>query len=424
MPSFFIPLTGLNADSMALNTIANNLANMSTTGFKAGTAQFSDLFYQQMGANGSGDPIQVGGGTQIARVSTDFSSGSANYTGLDTDVALQGNGFFIVSDGQNQYLTRDGNFSLDASGNLITANGLKVVGYPAANGVVNTNTGMLPINIPEGEVLSPKATGSFGMTTNLDPTATAGTSFPATVNLYDSLGEMHTATVTYTSNGDGTWNYSMALATGEQSPAQTVTGVMKFDQSGDLQTIQPTGAASASPVGTAAGDVSSIPASFTGLTDGASDLTMDWNLLGTSGTPTISQTAGKSEVSATTQDGYTSGQYEGFTVAADGTVTAVFSNQQKQNVGQIGLGNVANLQGLQADGNGVFSTTLASGTMNTGTPGSAGLGSMEDGFLEGSNVNISNQFADLIMAQRAFEANSKSITTFDTLTQETIQMIH
>jgi flagellar hook protein FlgE len=424
MPSFFIPLTGLNADSWALNTIANNLANMNTTGYKAGTAEFSDLFYQEIGATGSGDPIQSGGGTQIARVSTDFSSGTANWTGLSTDVALQGNGFFIVSDGQNQYLTRDGNFSLDANGNLITANGLKVIGYPAADGVVNTNTSMVPINIPESEILSPQATANFGMTTNLDPTATAGTTFPGTVNLYDSLGEMHTATVTYTSNGDGTWNYSMALPAGDQNPAQTVTGVMKFDQSGNLQSIQPTGAAAPVPVGTAPGDVSSIPASFTGLTDGAADLTMNWNLLGASGTPTISQTAGKSAVSTTTQDGYTSGQYQGFTIGSDGTVTASFSNQQKLNVGQIGMGNVANLQGLQADGNGVYSSTLASGNLATGIAGSAGLGSMEDGALEGSNVNISNEFADLIIAQRAFEANSKSVTTFDTITQETIQMIH
>ena len=424
MPSFFIPLTGLNADSWALNTIANNLANMNTTGFKAGTAEFSDLFYQQIGATGSGDPIQVGGGTQIANTSTDFSTGVARWTGLSTDVALQGNGFFIVSDGQNQYLTRDGNFSLDASGNLVTANGLKVLGYPAANGVVNTNTSMVPINIPESEILSPRATSSFGITANLDATTTSGTSFPATVNLYDSLGEMHTATVTYTANGNGSWNYSMSLPAGDQAAAQTVTGTMNFDQNGNLVTVQPTGAATPSTVGTAAGDVSSIPVSFTGLSDGASDLTMDWNLLGTAGTPTISQTAATSAVNTSTQDGYTSGQYEGFTIGSDGTVTADFSNMQKINVGQIGLGNVPNLQGLQADGNGDYSTTLASGNLSTGLSGSAGLGRMADGSLEGSNVNISNEFANLIIAQRAFEANSKSVTTFDTITQETIQMIH
>lgn len=424
MPSFFIPLTGLNADSSALNTIANNLANMNTIGFKARMAQFADLFYQQIGATGNGDPVQVGAGTQIAAISTDFSDGSSNWTGLNTDVALQGNGFFIVSDGTSQYLTRAGNFSLDSGGNLITTSGLHVMGYPAVNGVVNTNTAVAPINIPESEILPPKATGSFSMTANLDSTSPAATAFPATANIYDSLGQMHTANITYTANGNGSWGYSIALPASDVTAAQTVTGTMKFDTSGNLTTIQPTGAASPLTVGTAPGDVSSIPVAFTGLTDGAANLNMNWNLLGASGTPTISQVASKSAVSATSQDGYTSGQYSKFTIGSDGTVTVTFSNQQKLNVGQIALGNVANLQGLEAVGAGNYATTLASGTATIGASGSAGLGTMQDGALEGSNVNISAEFANLIIAQRAFEANSKTVTTFDSITEQTIQMIH
>jgi flagellar hook protein FlgE len=425
MPSFFIPLTGLNADSSALNTIANNLANMNTVGFKSHSAQFADLFYQQIGSTGTGDPIQVGAGTQISAISTDFSSGTSNYTGLDTDVALQGSGFFVVSDGASQYLTRAGNFSLDASGNLVTSNGLRVMGYPAVNGVVNTNSALAPINVPESETMSPQATGSFNISATLNSATASGSTFPATVNIYDSLGQMHTATVTYTANGNGSWGYSIALPAGDQAAAQTVTGSMNFDQNGNLFSIQPTGAAAASPVGTAAGDVSSIPVAFTGLSDGAADLSMNWNLLGTGGTPSISQVAvSKSVVNGTLQDGYNSGQYQGFTIGSDGTVTVSFSNQQKLNVGQIALGNVANLQGLEATGNGDYDATLASGTATIGTSGSAGLGAMEDGALEGSNVNISSEFANLIIAQRAFEANSKSVTTFDTITQETIQMIH
>ena len=424
MPSFFIPLTGLNADTSALNTIANNLANMSTVGFKARLAQFADLFYQNIGATGNGDPVQVGAGTQISAISTDFSSGTSNFTGLNTNVALQGNGFFVVSDGTNQYLTRAGNFSLDSSGNLITTGGLRVMGYPAANGVVNTNTALTPINIPESAILSPKATGSFSISANLDSATAAASNFPATVNIYDSLGQMHTATVTYTANGNCSWNYSIALPASDLGAAQTVTGNMTFDSSGNLTTIQPTGAAAPSTVGTAAGDVSSIPVAFTGLTDGAANLTMNWNLLGSGGTPTISQVASKSAVNATNQDGYTSGQFQSFTIGSDGTATVTFSNQQKMNVGQIALGNVSNLQGLEAMGDGNYATTLASGTPTIGTSGSAGLGTMEDGALEGSNVNISAEFANLIIAQRAFEANSKSVTTFDTITQETIQMIH
>ncbi len=423
MPSFFIPLSGLNADSQAMNTIANNLANMNTPGYKERAAQFAEMFYQQIGSSGSGNPIQVGAGTKIGAISTDFSDGTSNWTGLSTDVALQGNGFFVVSDGQAQFLTRAGNFSVDANGNLITSDGLRVMGYPAVNGVVNTNAALTPINIPESQILSPKATRSFSISANLDPTTSAASKFPATVNMYDSLGQMHTATVTYTANGGGSWGYSIALPAGDTA-APPVTGTMTFDKNGNLATIQPTGAAAPSNVGTAAGDVSSIPVAFTGLNDGATNLNMNWNLLGASGTPTLSQVAGKSAVNATSQDGYAPGQYQGFAVGSDGTITVSFSNQQKLNVGQIALGNVANLQGLQAVGNGNFTSTLASGSVNIGASGSAGLGIMQDAALEGSNVNISSEFANLIIAQRAFEANSKSVTTFDTITQETIQMIH
>jgi flagellar hook protein FlgE len=177
-------------------------------------------------------------------------------------------------------------------------------------------------------------------------------------------------------------------------------------------------------VGTAAGDVSSIPLSFTGLAGGAANLNMNWNLLGASSTPTISQVDTASAVSATTQNGYPSGQYQSFTINSDGTVTASYSNGQKQNVGQLALANVANLQGLKHLGNGDYATTLASGAASVGVSGAAGLANVQDGALEASNVNISAEFSNLIIAQRAFEANAKSVTTFDTVTQDTINMVH
>src|ERR1035438_1854918 len=180
MASFSIPLTGLNADSTALNTIANDLSNMNTTAFKSQSTNFSDLFYQQIGSTGSGDPIQVGAGTQVAN-ETDYAQGSINSTGDATDVALNGSGFFVVSSGNgaNEY-SRAGNFSLTSNGNLVTANGLNVMGYPAANGVVNTNAPLAPINIPVGQVEQPQAT-TINMMTNLDATSLSGTTFPAQV---------------------------------------------------------------------------------------------------------------------------------------------------------------------------------------------------------------------------------------------------
>jgi flagellar hook protein FlgE len=427
MASFYIPLTGLESDSTALNTIANDLSNMNTTAFKGQSTNFSDLFYQQIGSTGSGDPIELGAGVKVASNETIFSQGSINATGNATDVAINGNGFFVVDPTSGgQEFTRAGDFSLTSTGALVTTGGASVMGYPAPGGVVNTNAPLAPINIPVGQVEQPSATTSMNMTLNLDSASAANTVFPTDITVYDSLGDPHTAAITYTQTGTNTWSYSVALpaadfASGVSTP---VTGTMNFDANGNLSSIQPTGAAAATTVGTASGDVSSIPLSFTGLTDQASNLNISWNLLGPSGTPTISQVDTASAVSATTQNGYSSGQYQSFTVGSDGTVTATFSNGEMLNVGQIAMGDVTNLQGLQLLGDGDYAATLASGTPAIAPSGTDGLGTLQDGALEGSNVNISAEFSDLIIAQRGFEANSKAVTTFDTITEETINMIH
>ncbi len=426
MASFFIPLTGLESDSTALNTIANDLSNMNTTAFKGQSTNFSDLFYQQIGATGSGDPIELGAGVKVASNETVYSQGTINATGNATDVAINGNGFFVVDPTSGgQEFTRAGDFSLTSTGALVTSGGAAVMGYPAVNGVVNTNAPLTAINIPVGQVEQPQATANMNMTLNLDSASASGTVFPTDITVYDSLGDPHTAAITYTQTATNTWSYSVALpaadfASGVSTP---VSGTMTFDQNGNLSTITPTGGA-ATTVGTGAGDISSIPLAFNGLTDKAANLAISWNLLGTSGTPTISQVDTSSAVSATTQDGYSSGQYQSFTVGSDGTVTATFSNGEKLNVGQIAMGNVTNLQGLQLLGDGDYAATLASGTPSIAPSGTDGLGTLQDGALEGSNVNISAEFSDLIIAQRGFEANSKTVTTFDTITQETINMIH
>jgi flagellar hook protein FlgE len=427
MASFSIPLSGLNADSTALNTIANNLANMSTTAYKAQTTNFSDLFYQQIGSTGSGDQIQMGAGVQVASNATDFTQGSYNTSGMTSnDVALDGNGFFVVGNGSSNLYTRDGSFSQDASGNLVTANGLSVMGYPAVNGVVNTNAPLTAINIPViGQVQQPQATTSFSMTANLDSTSNTGTQFPASVGIYDSLGVSHTATITYQQTGTNTWSYSAALPASDftSGVSTPITGSMSFDSSGNLTSITPTGG-TATTVGTGTGDISSIPLNFTGLSDGAADLKMSWNLLGSNGTSTISQEDSESVASAAPANGYAAGVYQSFNIGGDGTVTATYSNGQTQAVGRLALANVTNPQGLSLQGSGDYATTLASGAASIGPSGTGGLGTIQDSALEESNVNISAEFSNLIIAQRAFEANSKAVTTFDTVTQETINMIH
>ncbi|WP_263359578.1 flagellar hook protein FlgE [Acidicapsa ligni] len=408
MASFYIPLTGLETDSTAMNTIANNLANMNTTGFKSQTVNFSDLFYQQIGTEGSGDEIQLGAGVQTSSIESDFTQGGVDSTGVSSDVYLDGNGFFVLNDGGTNIYTRDGNFGTDQNGNLITASGLPVMGFPAVGGVVNTSAPLAPISIPVGQVEPPQPTSTFGMTVNLDSSAAVGAVVPGQVKIYDSLGANYMANVTYTKTGTNTWSYAITLPAGSSTGSANTTGTLAFDANGNLTT--PT---------------ANVPGiNFTGMSDGAADMSMTWNISGTAGKPTITQVDSASGVSATTQNGYTSGQYQSFTVGADGTVSATFSNGQPLAVGQLALANVSNLQGLQLMGSGNYATTLASGEASVGVSGAAGLGSIQDGVLEDSNVNISAEFSDLIIAQRAFEANSKAVTTFDTVTQETINMIH
>ncbi len=411
MGSFSIPLSGLEANSVALNTIGNNLANLNTTAYKGQTTSFEDLFYQQIGQSGSGDAIQVGAGTRVSGTSTDFTEGTIlpDQNTNSSDMALAGNGFFLVNQNGVQSLTRAGNFQLSSNGNLITQDGQQVMGYAAVNGVVNQNSSLSPITIPVGLNEGAQATQNFSVTTNLNSGATIGTPFSTPVQIFDSLGQSHQATVNYTKTGTNTWNFSVSLPAGDATgvPANN-TGTLTFDSSGNL----------VSPSGT----VSNI--TFPGLTDGAADLNFNWNLNDSSGSPTISQLASaSSNNAASTQDGFTSGVYQSFTADANGVITAQFSNGRTSTIGQVAVATVANTEGLTASGSNNFTTTAASGQASIGVAGTGGRGTLDDGALEQSNVNISTEFSNLIVAQRAFEANSKTVTTFDTVSQDVLAMI-
>jgi flagellar hook protein FlgE len=512
MPSFYIPLSGLNADSTALNTIANNLSNMNSTAFKAQTTNFSDLFYQQIGTTGSGEGIQVGGGVKVASNHTNFTQGTFNTNGTTaSDVALNGNGFFIVNSRAGNLLTRNGAFTQNATGVLQTADGFAVMGYPAVNGAVNTNAALTPITIPViGQVIKPQATTSFGMNATLDSEAAVDTTVTGQVQVYDSLGKSYEATVTYTKKDATHWDYSITLPDTLQAQSSvtggTTTTVYNFGTSGaGTATVDPgtnltitglkadgttatiiapkvtagddvgiyktalnaalatagiTGVAvnatggqlsitgtdfltsgsviqdpiaSAGAQGTltfdASGNLVSPAANITGITfaglsNGAAPMNMSWNILGSSGSPLINQADAQSATSSTIQDGFPSGTYQSFSIGPDGTVTASYSNGHSQIVGQLALANVSNLQGLALQGNGNYAVTPESGAASIGVSGTNGLGKIQGSALEQSNVNISAEFSNLIIAQRAFEANAKSVTTFDTIAQDTINMIH
>jgi flagellar hook protein FlgE len=512
MPSFDIPLSGLNADSTALNTIANNLSNMNTTGFKAQTTNFSDLFYQQVGTTGSGDEIQAGTGVQVASNSTDYTGGSIASTGVSTDAAIDGTGFFVLDNSGSRLYTRDGNFQLSSNGTLESTAGQAVMGYAATNGVVNTSGALSDIVVPTGQVMQPSATTTFSMTQNLNSESAVGATASGPVTVYDSLGNSYVATVNYTKTGNNTWSYNITMPDTLTPTSATAAGVTTFsydfgasgattvdsgtnltitapataggtattalptftgspetiaDYVTDLNTalgaagikvgaggvtigaaggvltisgasISTSGSVIQDPVGAnttgtltfnssgnlvnPAGDVSGI--TFAGLSDGAATMNMTWDLFGSAGAGSISQTAAANSTSSTNQNGYTSGEYQSFTIGLDGTVAATYSNGKTQDVGQLAIATVSNQQGLVDVGSTEYQASSASGAASVGVAGAGGRGTLEGSSLEASNVNISAEFSDLIVAQRAFEANAKSVTTFDTITQETINMIH
>ena len=409
MPNFSIPLSGLSADSVALNTIGNNLANLNTTAFKGQSTEFEDLFYQQIGNNGSSDTLQVGVGTKIETTSTNFSQGSINPTaGVPTNLALSGDGFFVVQQNGLNVLTRAGNFQLDAKGNFITAEGASVMGYSATNGVVNTNGALTALSLPIGATETGMATQNVGFTANLNAGSTVGTAYSTAVTGYDSLGQTHLITVTYTKTAANTWDYSIGIPATDYAgtPANT-TGTLTFNSSGQLTAP--------------AADVAGV--TFPGLTDSAADLSFNFNLYNAAGTPTLSQTIAPSQQNANNQDGFPSGIYQGFDSDATGKLTATFSNGQTETVGQVAVATVANPDGLRIVGLNNLEATAASGGLIAGVAGTGSRGTITGSALELSNVDISTEFANLIVAQRDFEANSKTVTTFDTVTQDTIAMI-
>lgn len=407
MASFSIALTGLKADTVALNTVGNNLANLNTTAFKKQSTAFEDLFYQQIGSSGSNNAIQVGVGTKVSSTATSYLQGSLSTTGNPADMALSGDGFFVVQQGGVQSLTRAGNFQLDATGNLITVDGAQVMGYGAVNGVVSPNSSLGALQLPIGSTEAAKATQNVGLTANLNAGASVGTQFATPVTMYDSLGQTHAATITYTKTGANAWGYAVALPAGDATGAANNTGTLTFDSAGKL--VTPTA------------DVAGI--AFTGMTNGASNLSFNWNLYDGSGSPTIAQSTAASTTTATSQDGFASGVYQGFSVDGSGVISASFSNGHTTAIGQVAVASVANQQGLVLAGSNNYKTSPSSGLASIGVAGAGGRGTIQDSTLEQSNVDISTEFADLIVAQRAFEANSKTVTAFDTVAQETIGMI-
>ena len=410
MPSFSTSLSGLNANSLALSVIANNLANLSTIAYKGMTPIFSDLFYQQVGSSGSGNPIQVGVGAQVSSIASPFTQGNIDSTGVSTDCAIQGGGFFLVDkDGMRSY-TRAGNFTIDTDGRLVNDEGAFVLGYQADNGVISPSQTLGPLSLASGQMSAPQATSNVSLSMNLDAAAAVSDNFSTPVVAYDSLGTSHVLTYTFTKSAANTWDYQITIpaedvgATG--SPVVVSTGSLTFDGAGKLTAP--------------AADVSGITVSS--LADGANDMSLTWKLYDDHSNPVITQVAGPSATSTTRQDGFSSGTLMDFSITGDGVINGVLSNGQTLALGQIALATFPNSQGLTRTGSNSFLASLSSGLPNVGAPGTGGRGTLKGGALESSNVDIAKEFAQLILAQRGYQANARAITTSDEVTQEAINL--
>ena len=417
MPLFSIPLSGLNAASQALSVISNNLANLNTNSYKDQSVSFQDLFYQELGASGSGDPIQTGNGVTTAAISSNFTDGGLDTTSVPTDMAITGNGFFVTQQNGTTQYTRDGNFTENSTGQLVTQDGQLVMAYPVAGGKVDTSSGVGPLNVSQSVTNPPAATTQFALNTNLNASANPGDSSSVPLTVYDSLGNSHILTFKFTKASDpttpNTWGYTVTLpgADTTSGKANVVTsGSLTFDGSGNLP---PT------PL-----DISipSVPASDS-FSDGANAMTsLTWTLIAPNGSSNLTQLATTSAPSTTTQDGHPAGTLQTFTVDSTGVVEGVFSSGQSRQIGQVALASFANDQGLQRVGSNDYAPTLASGDASIGTPGTGGRGTITGGALELSNVDVATEFAKMIVAQRGYEANAKVVTTFDQVAQDTIAL--
>lgn len=405
--SFNIGLSGLKAASQDLSVISNNIANVNTIGFKGSRAEFADIYNRQVGGLGSGAGFlgKLGGGVRLGSVSQLFSQGNFELTGRALDFAINGDGFFVVQDqssGENLY-SRAGAFRVDREGYIENAFNQRLQVYSVVDADIPTfNTGSTSdLQLPP-EINAPNASNEIDLALNLDTTAedlTAAAAFDSTqadtynhstsFTAYDSLGEPHTVTLFFRKEGTD-WQTFLQVDGTDIGTSQTLA----FDPTGGLTAAQPI----------------NFGAVFTPA-NGANDIDLDIDFTGTTyyGTDFA--------VNDLVQDGYPPGRLVAMEVGDSGVVSARYSNGQSDPLGQLALATFSNNQGLEQAGESTWAATYNSGDALLGIPGSGGVGVVEAGGLEQSNVEMSEELVNLITAQRNFQANAQVITANDTVTQ-------
>jgi len=410
LTSFYTALSGISANSQAINVIGNNLANINTTAFKGSRANFAELLGGISYAS-NGNPIQTGLGTISAGVTPLFTQGSIQTTGRSTDVAMSGNGFFVVGTGTNYAYTRAGNFNFNGAGQLVNSDGYSVVGYMATGGVINSNSPLAPITIQGSRNLPPQATTTLGITANLDSQAETDSQYSTAVQVFDSLGLAHTITFTFTKTGPTSWTWDATI------PAMDVGGVVT-----DPPTSIGSGSLTFSNVGVLVSPTENATLTATGLANGAADLGITFEIYSAAGAPQFTGNVGASAVSSVTQNGYASSTLRDVAIDGDGIIRGIYDNGQVNALAQLAIANFDNPEGLLKFSGTCFVKATSSGEPSVGAARTGGRGTVNGSSLELSNVDIAEQFTSLIIAQRGYQANSRVISTTDELYQEAINL--
>ncbi len=414
--SLFAGISGLNANSTAMTVIGDNIANVNTTAFKSNSSSFANVLSQSLGGSDIGG---IGRGVEFWGVSPSWSQGSIENTSNATDMAINGKGFFTVEDDSGSaFYTRAGEFSFNKDGDLVNPDGLYVQGYTvssiAADGTITLGP-IANINVPGESTAPPQATTTSTLDINLDAGAAVNDTYSSTQTIYDSFGNAIPLTLTFTKTAANAWTADVSVPPGTVTNPATDIGItnanLTFDGSGNL--ILP-------------GTDPSI--TLTNLNNGAADMSginaINWDLFDSAGTTNgdLTQYAAASTTSFNTQDGHAAGNLRGVSVDESGYVIGAYSNGQLTPLYQVVLAEFPSYFGLSKMGKNLYAESRASGQAMTGVPLSGSLGSISPSAIEMSNVDLAQEFVKMITTQRAFQANSRVITTSDEILQELISL--
>jgi len=405
MIAIFTGVAGLQTYQRAVDVIANNIANVNTVGFKAARVSFAEALAQTLraGSESGTNPMQIGLGVGLASIDNLMNQGNLKSTGRPTDVAILGDGFFVLSDGSAIRFTRSGVFQLDGRNRLVAAaNGMQVLGWLAnpTTGEIDTTTNIDPataIVIPIGTRLAARQTANVVYQGNLDASQDPAKPVDTSFTIYDSLGAPHQITISF-SKSAGTpneWSWSVTSPDGTCADSGTIT----FTENGECQNGSISFTLTLTAPGGAAADIP-IRADLTAVT----------------------QLVGATSAQAVSQDGLPVGALQSFSIDDLGIVTGIYSNGMAERLAQIALAGFTNPAGLSKLGSGLYAPSPNSGEPIVKPPNVGSNGTLAAGFLEMSNVDLAQEFANLIVTQRAFQANSRVVTTADEMLQDVLTL--